>query len=102
VVIIIIIIIIIIIRSQDSSVGIAMGWSAGVRFPVRARDFYLLYSVQTGSGAHPASYPMGTGVQSPGVKLPGSEADHSTPSSAEVKNSGFMPALSHTSSWLCA
>jgi hypothetical protein len=29
--------------------------------PGSARYFYLLYSVQTGSGVHPASYPMGTG-----------------------------------------
>jgi hypothetical protein len=25
------------------------------------KDFYLFHSDQTGSGAHPASYPMGTG-----------------------------------------
>jgi hypothetical protein len=25
------------------------------------QDFSLLHTVQTGSGAHPASYPMGTG-----------------------------------------
>jgi hypothetical protein len=29
-------------------------------------DFSLLHSVQTGSGAHPASYPMRTGVPFPG------------------------------------
>jgi hypothetical protein len=34
--------------------------------------------VQTGSGAHPASYPMGTGGQFPGGKArPGRDADHS-------------------------
>jgi len=43
-------------------------------------------SVQTGSGAHPPSYPMDTGTLSPGVKRPGLEADHLPPSSAEVKN----------------
>jgi hypothetical protein len=31
-----------------------------------------------------------------GVKRPGSEADHSPPSSAEVKNGGAMPPLPHT------
>jgi hypothetical protein len=31
-----------------------------------------------------ASYPMGTGALSPGVKRPGSEADRSPPTSAEV------------------
>jgi hypothetical protein len=37
------------------------------------------------NGAHPASYPMGTRALSLGVKRPGREADHSPPSSAEVK-----------------
>jgi hypothetical protein len=41
--------------------------------------------VQNGTGAHPASYPMGTGALSVGIKRPGREADHSPPSSAEVK-----------------
>jgi len=40
-------------------------------------------SVQTGPGAHTASYTIGTG-SSPGVKRPGRGVDH-TPSSAEVK-----------------
>jgi hypothetical protein len=34
---------------------------------------------------HLASYPMGTGALSLGVKRPVREADHSPPSSAEVK-----------------
>jgi hypothetical protein len=48
-------------------------------------EFSLLQVVQTGSGVHPTSYPMGTGGSFPGVKRPGREADHSPPSSAEVK-----------------
>jgi hypothetical protein len=32
-----------------------------VRFPAEARGFSLLHNVQTGPGAHPASYPMDTG-----------------------------------------
>jgi len=40
--------------------------------------------VQTGLGAHPASYKMGTGYF-PWVKRPGRGVDHLTPSSAEVK-----------------
>jgi hypothetical protein len=35
---------------------------AGVLFRAAATDFSLLYIVQTGSGAHPAYYPMGTWV----------------------------------------
>jgi hypothetical protein len=45
----------------------------------------LLHVVQTGSGAHPTSYLMGTGSSFPGVKWPGRKADHSPPTSAEVK-----------------
>jgi len=40
--------------------------------------------VQTGSGAHPASYTKGIGP-SPGVKWPGRGVDHSPSFSAEVK-----------------
>jgi hypothetical protein len=45
----------------------------------------LDHRVQTGSGAHPASYPMVTKSSFPRVKRPEREADHSTPPSAEVK-----------------
>jgi hypothetical protein len=31
------------------------------------QDFYLLHSIQTGSGAHPAFYPMGSGVKANGT-----------------------------------
>jgi hypothetical protein len=40
-------------------------------FPAGARDFSLFYSVQIGSGAHPASYPMGTEGDFPGGKAAG-------------------------------
>jgi hypothetical protein len=64
----------------------------------KRQDFSLLHSVQTGSGAHPAPYPMDTGGASPGVKLPGHEADHSPPFSADVKNGRAIPPLLHMSS----
>jgi hypothetical protein len=53
--------------SRDSSVGITMGWISRVRFPT-VQEFPLLDSIQTNSGAHPASYPMGTGYSFPGGK----------------------------------
>jgi hypothetical protein len=56
-------------------------------------SFFLLHSVQTGSGAYPVSYPMGIGGFSQGVKPAGCEADHSLLSSAEVKNRGAIPPL---------
>jgi hypothetical protein len=42
----------------------------GVRVPVGSK-FSLLHIIQTGSGVHPASYSMGTGVSFPGGKAPG-------------------------------
>jgi hypothetical protein len=56
-----------------------------VRFLARDGNFSLHHRVQTGSGAHPASYPMGNRSSFPGDKWLGREADHSPPSSAEVK-----------------
>jgi hypothetical protein len=48
--------------------------------------FSLHHRVQTGSGAHPAAYPIGTEALSLLIKRPGREADHSPSSRAEVKN----------------
>jgi hypothetical protein len=59
-----------------------------VRSPTGEEDFSSSPCIQTGSGAHPASYPMGTGGSFPGCKArPGRDADHSPPSNAEVKMS---------------
>ncbi|PNF25498.1 hypothetical protein B7P43_G05939, partial [Cryptotermes secundus] len=41
--------------------------------------------IQSGFGVCPTSYTVGTGSTFPGVKQPGCEADHSPPTSAEVK-----------------
>jgi hypothetical protein len=54
--------------------------------PTGAEDFSSSPCIQTGSGAHPASYPMSTGGPFPGSKArPERDADHSPPSSAKVK-----------------
>jgi hypothetical protein len=63
-------------KSRDSSVGIALGYGlddrgSRVRVPAGAGNFSLHYRVQNGSGAHPASYPMGTRVSFPGGKVAG-------------------------------
>jgi hypothetical protein len=53
-----------------------------VRSPTGAEDFSSSPCVKTGSEAHPASYPMGTGGSFPGGKeRPGRDADRSPPSS---------------------
>jgi hypothetical protein len=49
----------------------ATDWKAGVLFLEGARDFSQLHSVQTGSGAHTASYPMGIRGTFPGGKAAG-------------------------------
>jgi hypothetical protein len=52
-------------NSRDGVVGIVTGYMVddrGVRILVRVGSrISLLHVVQTGSGAHPASYPMDTG-----------------------------------------
>jgi hypothetical protein len=90
-------------KSRYSSVTLVTGYGMdgrgiGVKSPAGAREFSLLHSVQTGSGAHPASYPNGTWGSIPGVKRKGYEADHSPPPSAEVKNGEDIPPLPHTPS----
>jgi hypothetical protein len=40
-----------------------------------------------------------SGALSSRVKLRGREADHSSPSTAEIKNGGATSPLPHTSSW---
>jgi hypothetical protein len=47
----------------------------------------------------PSLLSSGTGDDSLRVKRPGREADHSLPSSGEIKNSGAIPPLPHVSSW---
>jgi hypothetical protein len=61
-------------------------WAAGDRSPTEAEDFSSNLCIQTAPGAHPASYTMGTGDPFTGRKArPGRDADHPSPSSAEVK-----------------
>jgi hypothetical protein len=52
---------------------LAKGWTTkGSGFESRwGQEFSLLHVVQTGSGAHPASYPTGTGGSFPGSKAGG-------------------------------
>jgi hypothetical protein len=59
--------------SRDSSVGIATDYRLDDRgsIPGGAGNFFLRHRVQSGSGAHPTSYPMGTGGFFPGGKVAG-------------------------------
>jgi hypothetical protein len=63
-------------KSRDSSVGIASNNGlddqvVGIRIPAGGGNFSLRHRVQTGSGAHPASYPTGTGSSFPAGKAAG-------------------------------
>jgi hypothetical protein len=62
------------------------GW--GLIF-VRGKGFF-----SSQHPAHSSSYPMGTVGT-----FPGHEAEHSSPPSAEVTNSGAIPPLPHMPSW---
>jgi hypothetical protein len=46
--------------------GQARGWTVRCGLAVGARDFSLLYDIQTGFGFHPASSPLGTYAPFPG------------------------------------
>jgi hypothetical protein len=66
--------------SRDSSGSIMSDYGLDDRgsIPGRAKDFSSNLCVQTGSGAHSASCPMGTGGPFPGGKArQGRDADHS-------------------------
>jgi hypothetical protein len=109
--------------SLDSSVCIATGYPLDILVSIldSVRDFSILHSVHSGSGAPTAFYLVGTRNSSsgdksagawsllntyptsarstsPGVKRTGHATYHSPPSIAEVKNVGFIPSLPHTSS----
>jgi hypothetical protein len=63
-------------QSRDSSVGIALGYGlddrcSRVRFSAEAGNVFLNHRVQNSSGAHAASYPMGTRGSFPGGKAAG-------------------------------
>jgi hypothetical protein len=76
-------------RSRGSSVSTVSDYGLDDRgsIPDRGRGFSSSLCIQTGSGAHSASYTMGTGGPlSRGKARPGHDADHSLPFSVKVKN----------------
>jgi len=87
-----------IIHLTGSSVGIATRyWMDGPGIESRCGARFSV-PVQTGPGAHPASYSMGTG-SFPEVKRPGRGVDHPPPSSAEVKERAELYLYFSGSSW---
>jgi hypothetical protein len=61
--------------SFTSTIGVATGYGLDDRleaeFESRWDEEFSLFHVETGSGAHPASYSMGTGCSFPGGKAAG-------------------------------
>jgi hypothetical protein len=70
--------------AQWYSAELRDGWS-GSRVSAGAENFSLYHRVQTDSGSHPNSYPVGIRGSFSGVRRPGCLAEHSSPSSVEVK-----------------
>jgi hypothetical protein len=67
-----------------------------VRFPVDEGNCYFSLRVQKDSGAHPASYPLGTEVSYPGGKAAGGGGVKLVPT---LELYGAIPPLPHTSPW---
>jgi hypothetical protein len=92
-------------KSRDSSVGIALGYrlddrGSRVRFPAGAGNFSVHHHIQNGSGAHLASYPMGTRGFFPGSKAAGAWSWPLTSILCrDPRMSGAIHPLPHTPSW---
>jgi hypothetical protein len=95
----------IIIRSRYSSLAMALGYElddrgSRVRFPEGAGNFSLHRRVQNGSGAHPASYPMGSRGSFPGGKAAGAQSWPLTSNYCRGRRmSGAIFPLPNTPSW---
>jgi len=72
-----------------------LGYWVNDRGSIPGRGWDLSHCIQTGTGAHPTSYPKGNG-DSPGVKRPERDYSHLVP---RLRMRGAVPPLPHTSSW---
>jgi hypothetical protein len=92
-------------KSRDSPVCSATDYGLddrmiGVRITAGAGNFSVRHRVQTGSGAHPALYPMCTGGSFPGDKA--TRACSWPPTTIQYRGPrvrGAIPQLPNTSSW---
>jgi hypothetical protein len=83
------------IRNQDISVNRAKSYRliGQNSIPGRVKGFF---STASRSSLRTTHHPVQWGSATPSL---GGKADHSPPSSAELKNGGAVPPLPHTSSW---
>jgi hypothetical protein len=86
---------------NSSSVGIAAGYGLDGRGWIPCRDKVFLFSIASGPALRPKSSPI-QWVQSAismGLKGPGREAEHSPPTSTEIKNGGAILQFLRMPSW---
>jgi hypothetical protein len=83
-----------------SSFGAKTGYELEDRSPIpgRSKRFLFPRSYQICSGAHPINYTIGTGRYFPWIERSERDTDRSAQATAEVKNSGAITLLPHTSS----
>jgi hypothetical protein len=89
---------------HGSSVGIATAYGLDGRGSIAGRGNIFLFSITCRRPLGPTQPPIQwvPAALSSEVKWQEREADHSLPSSAEVKNDGAIHPLPHTSSWSIA
>jgi hypothetical protein len=90
-----------ILRSRNSSVGTATGYELDGRGSIAGGGKIVLFSAAPIPALAPTQSPIQwiLGALSQEVKRQEREADHSPPSSADVKNDGAISALPHAPSW---
>jgi hypothetical protein len=79
----------------------AFKWIKKRKFSIAGSASILFFSTvfrpALGRTQSPSQWVLG--ALSPGLKRQGREADHSSPSSAEVRSDGSIPSLPYISSW---
>jgi hypothetical protein len=76
--------------------GGTVGIETGYRLDGLGVGVRVSIGLQTGSGAYPASYPVGTDALSSRVNRPERDADHSPPTGAGVKKTWIYTSTPHT------
>jgi hypothetical protein len=90
-------------KSRESAVGRAMDdRGVGVRVPVKSRIFSFSTSLRPALGPTQPPIQWVPGSLYPRVMRPEREADHSSPTSAEIKKRRSIHPLPHTPSWRSA
>jgi hypothetical protein len=82
---------------MDSLIGMMMGYGMDGWGLISSEGNNFTFSTASKLALRPTQFPIQwvLGAPSLGVKWQGHEADHSPPSSAEVKNGGALPPFPH-------